>query len=98
MNKERLMQVLVGPVISEKSTNLAEANRQIAFRVLPDAAKPEIRAAVELMFNVKVSDVRVVNVKGKQKRFGKTFGRRNGTRKAYVRLAPGHDIDFTGGA
>ncbi|HEB97652.1 MAG TPA: 50S ribosomal protein L23 [Sedimenticola thiotaurini] len=94
MNKDRLMQVLVSPVISEKSTLAADANRQFVFQVLPDATKPEIRKAVELMFDVKVENVRVVNIQGKKKRFGTIMGRRNGVRKAYVRLAEGSDIDF----
>jgi len=98
MNKDRLMQVLVGPVVSEKSTIAADANRQFVFKVLPDASKPEIRKAVELMFDVKVESVRVVNTKGKNKRFGAVMGHRSGARKAYVKLAEGNDIDFGGGA
>jgi len=98
MNIDRLMQVLVGPIVSEKSTIAADANRQFIFKVLPDASKPEIRRAVELMFDVKVENVRVVNTKGKSKRFGAIMGRRNGVRKAYVKLAEGNDIDFGAGA
>lgn len=98
MNKERLMQVLVGPVVSEKSTIAADSSRQFAFHVVSDATKPEIKKAVELMFDVKVDNVRVVNIKGKTKRFGMVFGKRNGVRKAYVRLAEGSDIDFGAGA
>jgi large subunit ribosomal protein L23 len=98
MNKERLMQVLHSPVVSEKSTIAADAGRQFVFRVAPDATKPEIRKAVELMFDVKVEQVRVVNIKGKEKRFGRFMGRRNDVRKAYVKLAEGHDIDFGAGA
>ncbi|MEW7976111.1 MAG: 50S ribosomal protein L23 [Candidatus Sedimenticola endophacoides] len=98
MNEEHLMQVLVGPVVSEKSTNAADAGRQFVFKVVPSATKPEIKKAVELMFDVKVDAVRVVNIKGKQKRFGAVMGRRNGVRKAYVKLAEGNDIDFGGGA
>ncbi len=98
MNKERLMQVLRSPVVSEKSSIAADASRQFAFTVAPDATKPEIRKAVELMFDVKVEQVRVVNIKGKAKRFGQLMGRRNGVRKAYVKLAEGQDIDFGGGA
>jgi large subunit ribosomal protein L23 len=98
MNKERLMQVLDGPVISEKSTIAADQNNQFVFKVVPDATKPEIKKAVEMMFDVKVENVRVVNIKGKQKRFGKIMGRRNGVRKAYVKLAAGSDIDFGSGA
>lgn len=98
MNKERLMQVLLGPVISEKSTIAADVSRQFVFKVIPDAKKPEIKRAVELMFDVTVDNVRVVNIKGKSKRFGQIKGRRNGVRKAYVRLAEGSDIDFGAGA
>ncbi len=95
MNKERLMQVLVGPVVSEKSANMADAANAYAFKVLPDASKAEIAQAVEMMFEVNVEQVRVINVKGKQKRFGRLMGRRKDERKAYVRLAAGQDIDFT---
>jgi large subunit ribosomal protein L23 len=98
MNKERLMQILLSPVVSEKSTSLADVDRQFVFRVSQDASKPEIRKAVELMFDVKVEQVRVVNIKGKNKRFGATQGKRKGSRKAYVRLAAGSDIDFGAGA
>jgi len=98
MNKDRLMQILVSPGISEKSTIAAELDRQYVFKVVPDATKPEIRKAVELMFEVKVENVRVVNIKGKTKRFGATTGHRKGVRKAYVSLAEGNDIDFGGGA
>ncbi|MCW8907061.1 MAG: 50S ribosomal protein L23 [Sedimenticola sp.] len=98
MNKERIMQVLVGPVISEKSTIAADTNRQYVFKVVPDAKKPEIKKAVEEMFDVTVENVRVVNVKGKSKRFGQIKGRRSGVRKAYIRLAEGSDIDFGAGA
>lgn len=98
MNKERLMQVLRGPLISEKSTNAADSANQFVFRVSSDASKPEIRKAVELMFNVKVEQVRVVNIRGKRKRSGAVMGIRNGIRKAYVKLAPGNDIDFGMGA
>lgn len=96
MNNDRLMQVLVSPVVSEKSTLAADQSRQFVFRVLPDASKPEIKRAVELMFDVKVDAVRVVNISGKQKRFGRVLGRRNNIRKAYVKLAEGSDIDFGG--
>ena len=94
MNKERLMETLRSPVISEKSTIAADTNRQFVFEVAPDSTKLEIRKAVEMMFGVKVDSVRVVNVKGKVKRSGHRLGRRKDTRKAYVRLAPGNDIDF----
>ena len=91
------MQVLVAPHVSEKSTRVADECRQVVFRVLPDARKPEIKQAVELLFNVKVEKVSVCNRAGKQKNFGRTRGRRSGIRKAYVTLQPGHDIDFIGG-
>jgi large subunit ribosomal protein L23 len=96
MNQERLMKVLLAPVVSEKSTRVADANRQFVFKVLPGASKPEIRQAVELMFNVKVKGVQVSSVHGKTKRFGQTLGRRVNWKKAYVTLAEGHDIDFMG--
>jgi large subunit ribosomal protein L23 len=96
MNQERLMTVLLGPHISEKGTILAEKHNQIVFKVRRDASKAEIRAAVELMFEVKVDGVQVINQKGKSKRFGQHMGRRSDWKKAYVRLAEGHDIDFIG--
>jgi len=98
MNKERLMKVLLGPVVSEKTTIAAESAGQYAFRVVRDATKGEIGRAVELLFEVEVAGVQVVNVKGKQKRFGRMGGRRQDWRKAYVRLKPGHNIDFGAGA
>ncbi|MFV1972405.1 MAG: 50S ribosomal protein L23 [Thiohalobacterales bacterium] len=96
MNTERLMKILLAPVISEKSTRVADANRQYVFKVLPGASKPEIRKAVELMFDVKVSGVQVANMHGKIKRQGQTSGKRADWKKAYVTLAEGHDIDFMG--
>ena len=98
MNKERLMQVLLGPVISEKSALMADSANQFCFKVAQDANKKEIRNAVELMFDVDVEDVKVVNIKGKNKRFGQIQGKRSDTRKAYVRIKDGQDIDFAGGA
>lgn len=98
MNQERMMRVLLRPIVSEKSTNLADASRQFAFQVLRDASKPEIRQAVEKLFNVQVAEVRVANVKGKAKRFGAMQGRRKDWKKAYVRLKEGFDIEFAGGA
>jgi large subunit ribosomal protein L23 len=98
MNQERLMKVLLGPVISEKSTLAADKNGQFVFRVTTDATKQEIGRAVEMLFDVQVDNVRVLNVKGKRKRFGARNGRRSDWRKAYVRLKPGQDIDFGGGA
>ena len=96
MNAERMHQILLRPVISEKSTNAAEANRQVVFEVLENATKAEVREAVEKLFNVSVIAVQVLNVRGKIKRFGKTPGKRNNWKKAYVRLAVGDDIDFLG--
>ncbi|MEY3015857.1 MAG: 50S ribosomal protein L23 [Burkholderiaceae bacterium] len=98
MNQERLLKVLLSPIISEKSTQIGEQNNQVAFRVTPDATKPEIKAAVELLFKVRVAEVKVLNVKGKAKRHGKTAGRRRDTRKAYVCLAEGQEINFGGEA
>jgi large subunit ribosomal protein L23 len=95
-SKERLMTVLLAPHVSEKSAIAAEKANQIVFRVRRDSTKPEIRAAVELMFEVKVDAVRVVNVAGKAKRFGGRPGRRSDFKKAYVSLAEGQSIDFAG--
>lgn len=91
------MKVLLAPQISEKATFVAEKNNQVAFRVATSATKPEIKAAVELMFNVSVDSVKVVCVKGKTKRFGRVFGSRNDWKKAYVRLAAGQEINFAAG-
>ena len=92
----RLMQVLVAPIVSEKATLAAEKSNAILFKVLRDATKPEIKAAVELMFKVQVDAVAVLNQKGKSKRFGKTVGRRDHVRKAYVTLAAGQELNFGG--
>jgi large subunit ribosomal protein L23 len=92
----RLMQVLVAPIISEKATHVADKTNAVTFKVLQDATKPEIKAAVELMFNVKVKGVSVANIKGKQKRFGRSMGRRDNIRKAYVSLQPGQELNFSG--
>jgi len=96
MNQERILQVLLAPHVSEKSTLVADANSQHVFRVLPGASKTEIKQAVEQLFEVKVAQVRVMNVKGKTKRFGQREGKRSDWRKAYVTLAEGQDIDFAG--
>jgi len=98
VNQERLMKVLLGPIISEKSARVADRSSQYAFRVTPTATKREIGQAVEMLFEVKVDAVQVLNVKGKAKRFGARLGKRPDWRKAYVRLAPGNEIDFGGGA
>ena len=92
--QERLMQVLFAPVVSEKSTFVGEKANQYVFRVASDATKPEIKAAVELMFSTQVKSVSVVNVRGKEKRFGQMVGRRNQWKKAYVCLKAGQEINF----
>jgi large subunit ribosomal protein L23 len=94
----RLMQVLVAPVVSEKATMIAEKSNAVTFKVLQSATKHEIKAAVELMFKVGVKGVSVVNIKGKTKRFGKSVGRRNNVRKAYVTLLPGQELNLGGEA
>lgn len=92
----RLMQVLVAPIVSEKATLVAEKSNAVTFKVLQNATKPEIKAAVELLFKVEVKAVSVVNTKGKTKRFGKTIGRRDNIRKAYVLLKPGQELNLSG--
>lgn len=94
--KERLMNVLLSPHVSEKGARLQAQSNQVVFKVRPDADKDEIRRAVELMFEVKVADVQVSNVKGKSKRHGQVIGRRSDWKKAYVRLAEGQSIDLMG--
>jgi large subunit ribosomal protein L23 len=94
MNLERLHQVLVAPLITEKTSQAADRHHQVTFKVLPDATKLEIARAVELLFEVKVEAVQILNVKGKRKRFGRREGRRSDWRKAYVRIQAGQDIDF----
>ena len=96
MSSERLMTVLIGPHLSEKSTRVGEKHNQVVFRVRRDATKAEIRAAVESLFEVEVDRVQVVNQQGKIKRFGRTMGRRAAWKKAYVSLAEGHNLDFLG--
>jgi large subunit ribosomal protein L23 len=98
-SQERLLQVLLAPVVSEKSTFVGEKSNQYVFRVARDATKPEIKAAVELLFGgkdkkIQVTGVRVANVMGKHKRFGRMIGRRSNWKKAYVSLAAGQDITF----
>ena len=97
MNSERLMQVLVEPKISEKSSRIADLNRQFVFRVLGDASKPEIKAAVELLFQVEVEDVTTANVRPKRRRFRNRTGFRAGWKKAHVKLKEGFDINFDSG-
>lgn len=96
MNEEKLMTVLLGPQLSEKSHNVNAASNQVVFRVRRDANKAEIRRAVEMMFDVKVVGVQVLNNRGKVKRSRMSFGKRADWKKAYVRLAPGDTIDFLG--
>ena len=96
MSKERVMKVLLAPHISEKSTVVADQNRQFVFKVMKDAIKAEVKQAVEELFKVEVQAVRVCNAKGKIKRFGQMLGRRVGSKKAYVTLRPGFDIDYAG--
>lgn len=96
MNQSRLMNILLAPIVSEKSSRLADAHRQFAFKVMKNASKPEVRKAVELMFDVKVDSVQISNMRGKVKAQGRTTGRRSDWKKAYVTLSEGHDIEFTG--
>ena len=93
-DQERLMTVLLAPVISEKATTVADKHDQIVFRVAPNATKPEVKAAVELMFKVQVDSVQISNVRGKEKRFGRFVGRRRHWKKAYVCLKAGQEINF----
>jgi large subunit ribosomal protein L23 len=94
----RLAQVLVAPIISEKATRVSEKQNQVLFKVLRSATKPEIKAAVELMFKVEVASVQTVNQLGKSKRFGRSMGRRDHVKKAYVCLKPGQELNFSGEA
>ena len=96
-SQERLLQVLLAPQVSEKATQIADKNEQVVFRVASDATKPEVKAAVELLFKVEVESVQVANVKGKVKRFGRNMGRRKGWKKAFVCLKPGQEINFAAG-
>ena len=93
-NNERLMTLLLAPVVSEKGTFIAEKHEQVIFRVMQDATKPEVKAAVEAMFKVQVESVQIANVGGKQKRFGRFTGRRRSWKKAYVCLKEGQEINF----
>lgn len=92
----RLATVLIAPIVSEKATRVGEKNNQVLFKVLRSATKPEIKAAVELMLKVEVASVRTVNQKGKTKRFGRSIGRRDHVKKAYVSLKPGQELNFSG--
>jgi large subunit ribosomal protein L23 len=91
---ERLLTLLLAPTVSEKATQIADQHSQVVFRVMQDATKPEVKAAVELLFKVDVAAVRIANVKGKAKRFGAYSGRRRHWKKAYVSLKPGQEINF----
>jgi len=95
VSPERMMKVLLSPVVSEKATFVSEKQNQVVFRVMRDATKPEIKAAVENLFKVQVKSVQVLNRKGKVRRSGKTIGRTNHVRHAYVNLMPGHEINFS---
>lgn len=96
-SQQRLMQVLLAPQISEKATYVADKNEQVVFKVASDATKPEVKAAVELLFKVEVKSVQISNVKGKQKRVGRIMGRRKDWKKAFVCLKPGQEINFAAG-
>lgn len=98
MNQQRLMKVILAPIVSEKSNLLAETRNQMVFKVLRDATKPEIKAAVELLFGVKVDSVSTAITKGKTKRFGRTLGRRSDVKKAYVSLVAGQELDLEAAA
>jgi large subunit ribosomal protein L23 len=91
----QLARVIQGPIISEKSTKIAERNKQFAFKVVKQSTKQQVKDAVEFMFNVEVESVRILNVKGKVKRFSNSIGHRSDWKKAYVHLKAGHDIDFS---
>ncbi len=97
MNQQRLMQVLLAPQISEKATYVADKHEQVVFRVASDATKPEVKAAVELLFKVSVESVQIAVVKGKKKKFGRFMGSRKSWKKAYVCLKAGQEINFVDG-
>ena len=90
----RLATVLLAPVVSEKGTYIADKHSQVIFKVMPNATKPEVKAAVEAMFKVEVDSVQIANVGGKKKRFGQYAGQRRSWKKAYVCLKPGQEINF----
>lgn len=94
LSKDELFQVLIAPVVTEKSTRAAEFHGQAVFQVANSATRNDVKAAVEQAFDVKVESVKILNVKGKTKRFGKSLGKRNDRKKAYIRLQEGSDIDF----
>lgn len=94
MISSQQVDVLVAPIISEKSTIAADKEQRYVFKIMKQATKHQVKNAVESLFNVEVDSVHVLNVKGKKKRFGKTLGQRSDWKKAYVKLKPGHDINF----
>ena len=98
MNQQRLTQVILAPIVSEKSNVLAEKRNQMTFKVAANATKTEIKAAVELLFGVQVESVTTVTIKGKTKRFGRTLGRRSDVKKAYVSLVAGQELDLEAAA
>lgn len=95
LSKDALYQVLIAPVVTEKSTRAAEEHGQVVFQVASAANRHDVKAAVEQAFEVEVESVKILNLKGKTKRFGRTLGKRNDRKKAYIRLKEGHDIDFS---
>jgi len=97
LNADRLAQVLIAPIVSEKATTVSERNNQVLFKVLRNATKPEIKAAVEQMLKVEVESVQTVNQKGKVKRFGRSLGRRDHVKKAYVSLKAGQELNLVEG-
>lgn len=96
MNTERLSRIILGPVVAEKASRVAEEHNQVVLKVLPNANKAEIKKAVESLFDVKVAAVSTANVNGKVKRVGRIFGKRSDWKKAYVTLADGADLNFLG--
>lgn len=94
LTKDALFQVLLAPIVTEKSTRAAENDGQVVFSVLPSATRNDVKAAVEQAFEVEVESVKILNVKGKTKRFGRALGKRSDRKKAYIRLKEGSDIDF----
>lgn len=91
----KLANVIKAPVVSEKSSQAGEDSNTVVFKVQQQATKKQVKDAVELMFDVKVDSVRVLNVKGKVKRFGRNLGKREDWKKAYVKLMPDYDIEFS---
>lgn len=94
IRESKISNVLLAPIVSEKSSIASDIDKRFVFRVQTIATKKQIKNAVEIMFNVEVDKVQVLNVKGKVKRFGRALGKRSDWKKAYVKLKPGHDINF----